>query len=211
MTETKPDRATRTRTALINAGFELMQERSVEAIPIDTLISEAGVGKGSFFNHFGDKEGFKAAVAQQIRGEIEAKISKANDGVVDPLERLAGGMREVTDYALRHRSRTLAMLRMTVGATARDYPLNDGVVADIQACLDAGAIKAESTETAMLYWLGICSALMTFVVENEVSRAQAAQRFGELLQLALHGLGVQRAKAAKIAAASADLIAQAGP
>ncbi|MEM6708863.1 MAG: TetR/AcrR family transcriptional regulator [Pseudomonadota bacterium] len=203
MTDIRPERAARTRTALLNAGFELMADSSVEAIPIDTLISTAGVGKGSFFNHFGDKEGFKAAVAMEIRGEIEAKIGKANENVTDPLERLAGGMREVTNYALSHRSRTLAMLRMTAGATTSDYPLNDGVVADVDACLEVGRIRAESSEMAMLYWLGLCVALVTFVVENDLSREQAANRLREMLLLALIGLGVPRPKAGRLAESSA--------
>lgn len=208
MTKIKQDRATRTRTALLNAGFELMADRSVEAIPIDSLISTAGVGKGSFFNHFGDKDGFKEAIALQIRREIEAKITKANQGVKDPLERLAGGMREVTDYALRNRTRTLAMLRMTSGATTSNYPLNNGIVADIEACFEAGQIRAGSIEMAMLYWLGICVALITFVVENELSREQAAIRLSEVLQLAMSGLGVHRSTAAKVAAFSSKVIAQ---
>ena len=45
-------RAARTRAALIAAGFDLLVERSIDAIPIDDLVAKAGVAKGSFFNHF---------------------------------------------------------------------------------------------------------------------------------------------------------------
>lgn len=206
MDAAKPDRATRTRNALLDAGFELLADRSVEAIPIDDLISAAGVGKGSFFNHFGDKDGFKAAIAIQIRGEIEAKIGQANAGVEDPLERLAGGMREVTDYALRNRSRTIVLLRMNSGATTKDYPLNEGVVADIEACRAAGLIKAESTEMAVLYWLGLCVALITFVVENSLSRASSAAKLRHMTTLGLTGLGAQQASIEAIAKRSATLL-----
>ena len=144
MQNTKSDRAARTRDALLAAGFDLMFDRSVDAIPIDDLVAAAGVGKGSFFNHFGDKEGFKAALAIEVRGEIETKITTANLGVTEPLERLAGGMREVTDYALKNRKRTISMLRMMVGSTGKEYPLNEGVRADIAMCADA---KAHSGQT----------------------------------------------------------------
>ncbi|MCK0129246.1 TetR/AcrR family transcriptional regulator [Erythrobacter sp. F6033] len=206
MEEAKPDRATRTRNALLNAGFELLADRSVEAIPIDDLISAAGVGKGSFFNHFGDKDGFKAAIAIHIRGEIEAQISHANSDVENPLERLVGGMREVTKYALENRTRTLVLLRMNAGATTKDYPLNEGIFADIEACCAADLIRTQSVEMAVLYWLGLCVALMALVVENSLSQAEAAGKLQEMIVLGLTGLGTQEASTHTIANQSASLL-----
>ena len=47
-------RAARTRAALLAAGFDLLVERPIDAIPIDDVVARAGVAKGSFFNHFAD-------------------------------------------------------------------------------------------------------------------------------------------------------------
>lgn len=198
MEQTKSDRAARTRNALLSAGFDLMLDRSVDAIPIDDLVAAAGVGKGSFFNHFGDKDGFKAALAIQVRGEIEAKITTANLGVTEPLERLAGGMREVTDYALKNRKRTISMLRMMVGSTGKEYPLNEGVRADIAMCADAKLIRAKSEQAAMLYWLGLCVALITHVVEVDLSRNKAAELLKEFVYSGLVGLGAETTVSLKI-------------
>ena len=122
MTDQKQSRTQRTREALLGAGYELMRGRSIEAIPIDELIAVAGVGKGSFFNHFGDKDGFKAAVALQVRSEIETQVGRANEDEQDPLVRLAGGMREVTRYACLNPKRAVAVLRMTVGGYGERLP-----------------------------------------------------------------------------------------
>lgn len=199
MQHSKSDRAVRTREALLSAGFDLMLDRSVDAIPIDDLVVAAGVGKGSFFNHFGDKDGFKAALAIQVRGEIEAKITTANSGVTEPLERLAGGMREVTDYALKNRKRTISMLRMTVGATGKDYPLNDGVRTDIALCTEAGLIRVRSEQSAILYWLGLCVALMTHVVEVDLARGKTAEMLRDFIYAGLIGLGADEEVAREIA------------
>lgn len=199
MEQTKPDRAARTRNALLSAGFDLMLDRSVDAIPIDDLVAAAGVGKGSFFNHFGDKDGFKAALAIQVRGEIEAKITTANLGVTEPLERLAGGMREVTDYALKNRKRTISMLRMMVGSTGKEYPLNEGVRADIALCAQAELIRVNSEQAAILYWLGLCVALITHVVEVDLPRERAADLLGEFLVSGLIGLGADESVSRNIA------------
>ncbi|MEY4952880.1 MAG: hypothetical protein RL299_1304, partial [Pseudomonadota bacterium] len=42
-------RAARTRQALIEAGFELLAERPIDAVAIDEVVTRAGVAKGSFF------------------------------------------------------------------------------------------------------------------------------------------------------------------
>lgn len=209
MPKHQPNRAMRTRDALLAAGFDLMAQRSIEAIPIDDLVAKAGVGKGSFFNHFGDKSGFKAALAVQVRGDIETQIALANSKVDDPLERLAGGMREVTDYALVNRKRTIAMLRMTVGATAADNPMNEGVRADLEACVDAKLLRAEARTSGILFWLGACIATMTHVVERKLTRAEAADILRDMLLFGLTGLGATEARSRRVAVQSATLLVEA--
>ncbi len=183
-----------------------MLGRSVDAIPIDDLVAAAGVGKGSFFNHFGDKEGFKAALAIEVRGDIETKITTANLGVTEPLERLAGGMREVTDYALKNRKRTISMLRMMVGSTGKEYPLNEGVRADIAKCADAKLIRAKSEQAAILYWLGLCTALITHVVEVDLTREKAAVLLEEFVYSGLVGLGADAKVSSKIGQQCSDAL-----
>ena len=85
-------RAARTRGALIAAGFELLAEKPIDAIPIDEVVARAGVAKGSFFNHFADKAAFAAAIADEVRLELEERITTANAGEADPLKRIAGGI-----------------------------------------------------------------------------------------------------------------------
>ncbi|MFM7445989.1 MAG: preprotein translocase subunit SecG, partial [Tabrizicola sp.] len=93
---TQPDlspRAKRTRAALIAAGFDLLVERPIDAIPIDDVVAKAAVAKGSFFNHFRDKQAFAEAIATEVRLELENQVALANADVVDPVARIAGGMR----------------------------------------------------------------------------------------------------------------------
>ena len=204
MNDQKQSRTQRTRQALFSAGFELMLGRSIEAIPIDELIAVAGVGKGSFFNHFGDKEGFKAAVALQVRSEIESQVGLANEREEDPLARLTGGMREVTRYACLNPKRAVAVLRMTVGATEKDYPLNEGLKTDINACVEAGLLRSEARESGVLFWLGLCTLLMTTVVENSLTERAAAEKLRDIMVMGLSGLGVDSARAEILAADSAE-------
>ena len=192
-------RAARTRAALIAAGFELLVERPIDAIPIDDVVAKAGVAKGSFFNHFADKQDFANAIATEVRLEVEALITKANDGVANPVERIAGGMRVAAEFAMAQPKRSAVLLRSQGSSTARAHPLNRGVVGDFEAACAQGLLRPEALESGVLYWLGLCQAIMTNIVERRPSRDDANRRLAEMLVLGLTGLGIDATEATRLA------------
>lgn len=192
-------RAARTRAALIAAGFELLVERPIDAIPIDDVVAKAGVAKGSFFNHFADKQDFANAIATEVRLEVEALITTANEGVANPVERIAGGMRVAAEFAMAQPKRSAVLLRSQGSSTARAHPLNRGVVGDFEAACAQGLLRPEAQESGVLYWLGLCQAIMTNIVERRPSREDANRRLAEMLVLGLTGLGIDATEAVRLA------------
>lgn len=192
-------RAARTHAALVAAGFELLVERPIDAIAIDEVVARAGVAKGSFFNHFPDKQHFAEAIASEVRLELEALVTRANSAVTDPVKRIAGGMRVAADFALNHPKRTAVLLRSHASSTARDHPLNKGLVDDFKAAVDAGMVRQEAADSGVLYWLGLCQILMANLVERRLDRPGAERRISEMIVLGLTGLGVKNATASKLA------------
>ena len=193
-------RAARTRAALFSAGFDLLAEKPIDAIPIDDVVAKAGVAKGSFFNHFADKQAFAEAIAAEVRLELENQITRANAGIADPVERIAGGMRVGAEFALCNPKRTTVLLRSHGGSTARDHPLNKGVRGDFEAACALGLLRPEAKDCGVLYWLGLCQMLMTNLVERRFGEAEASRRIGDMLMLGLSGLGVAEDQAAQEAA-----------
>lgn len=190
---TQPDlspRAKRTRAALIAAGFDLLVERPIDAIPIDDVVAKAAVAKGSFFNHFRDKQAFAEAIATEVRLELENQVALANADVVDPVARIAGGMRIGAEFAINEPKRTLVLLRSHGSSTARDHPLNKGLVDDFKMASENGLLKPEAQETGILYWMGLCQVLMSNLVERPMTRTQADRRISDMITLGLAGLGV---------------------
>jgi AcrR family transcriptional regulator len=194
-------RAQRTRAALLAAGFELLAERPIDAIAIDDIVARAGVAKGSFFNHFDGKPGFGEAIGAEIRAELEARIGAANAGVADPLERLSGGMLHVAAYALEQPCKTAIMLYSRGQSTMRGDPVNQGVMADLDAVRAAGLLRPEAETSGVRYWLGLCRVLVLNLIERQPGREEAAERLREMLILALAGLGVPEARARETAEA----------
>ncbi|WP_088310973.1 TetR/AcrR family transcriptional regulator [Novosphingobium sp. B 225] len=203
---TENPRAARTRAALLDAGFALLAERPIDAIAIDDIVVRAGVAKGSFFNHFSDKQGFAAAIAQQVRAALEQRIGAGNAGVVDPAMRLASGMRVGIEFALEDRVRATIMLRGMQESSRSDHELNRGIRADIDRLVCAGLARNEAAGSGVRYWLGLCHMAMLNVLERGHDRSEAARRLRDMLVLGLCGLGVGEGKAREVAEASASLL-----
>lgn len=192
-------RTARTRAALIAAGLDLLVERPIDAIPIDDFVTRAGVAKGSFFNHFADKQDFAVAVAAEVRIEVEAKVANANAGIADPVERIAGGMRVAAEFALSQPRRAAVLLRSQAPSTAITHPLNQGLKEDIDAACARGLARPQAQGSGVLYWLGLCQVLMIHLVERKPGRAEAMERLADMLVLGLSGLGVAASRAEQLA------------
>lgn len=192
-------RAARTRSALIAAGFDLLAVKPIDAIPIDEVVAKAGVAKGSFFNHFADKHAFAAAIAAEVRLELEDQVTRANADVADPVERIANGMRVSAAFAINNPKRTAALLRGSGNMTARSHPLNKGVADDFDQAGRLGLLSPEAKGSGVLYWLGLCQALMAGLLDTPGAPSETQPPVREMLVLGLTGLGVQRGEAARIA------------
>jgi AcrR family transcriptional regulator len=190
---------------LVAAGFDLLAVKPIDAIPVDEVVAAAGVGKGSFFNHFADKPAFAAELAAEVRRELEAQVAHANRGITDPLERIAGGMRVGAVFAMDHPKRAAVLLRGFDKVTDTAHPLNAGVAADFEAASRHGLLRAEAATVGVLYWLGLCQALMTDLLERPRERAAARQRIRDMMVLGLTGIAIDGDHAAAIADRSSRL------
>lgn len=191
-------RAQRTRQALLGAGLDLLADRPIDAIAIDELVMRASVAKGSFFNHFADKQAFADAISREVRSEVEALVAKVNSAVTDPLERLAGGMIAAALYALTQPRRAAVLVRATSRMTPSDHPINRGLRADLQAAADEGLIDPATIAEAVHFWLTCCQAVLSLVVETTATRQAARDRVSGLLGLALRGLGAAPDQVARV-------------
>jgi AcrR family transcriptional regulator len=179
--------------------MELLVERPVDAISIDEFVAAAGVAKGSFFNHFGDKRQLASAIASGIRIEVEQWVGQVNAGVADPLERLAGGMVAAASYALANPQRTAVLARSFNGMSLDDHPINAGLLHDLRDARAAGAIDIPSEQAGVLYWLGVCQIVMGNIVESEADEASARRLLIDMLYMSLRGLGAPASRIAAIA------------
>lgn len=83
--------AARNRRALLDAAAELVGGCGVEALTMDALAAEAGVGKGTVFRRFGSREGLMASLLDHREAEWQAGVISGPPPLgpgAPPLERL---------------------------------------------------------------------------------------------------------------------------
>jgi AcrR family transcriptional regulator len=195
-------RRAKTRQALLDAGSRLLAEKPIDAIAIDEIVRAAGVAKGSFFNHFEDKDAFGRAVARQLRGEIETAVAETNRGIEDPARRVARSVCLYVRQASRHRHRAYLLLRFSSRLPQADAPLNQGVFTDVSKGLLDGRFSLPTAEAGVLFILGVAQiALARVAREPNASLAEALGQ--QLCSLLLRGLGLRPGEADQLAAQAA--------
>lgn len=65
-------RIARSRLALREAFVELMQQRGFDGFTVNDLCQRAGLNRGTFYNHFRDKDGLLATFEGEVLADLEA-------------------------------------------------------------------------------------------------------------------------------------------
>lgn len=202
-------RRARTRAALVQAGVTLFSARSVEGVAIDDIVAAADVAKGSFYNHFPDKEALVRVVTGDIRAGIERGVARANQGIEDPARRVARAVCVYLRYALDEPERARVLVRMQGGHTSLNAPLNQGLVEDVSAGLASGRFAIPTTEAGVLHILGVGQIALARLVQ-EPSPPLAVSLAQQMCAMLLLGFGTPAAEAGLIAAQAADEVVRRG-
>lgn len=188
----------RIRESLIAACGDLLVEGPIDAITITSIVEKAGVAKGSFYNHFPDKETLAAEVAREIREDVEARIAEANNDVTDPVRKMANGMCSHVQLTVSDFKRATIMLRGHQVATTGDYPLNRNIQAHVDECVKLGRIRRSCKDFAILQILGSVYFTCLRIIENRLSPRDAVELCTGVFTVTLCGFGVQEKEAKKI-------------
>lgn len=205
----RSERSERTRAALIAAGRRLFCERPVDAVAIDDIVQAAEVSKGSFYNHFEDRDALVRAVTADVRARVENAVDRANADVEDPARRVARAVSIYLRYALDDPERAGVLVRIHSGHLTVTTPLNRGLVQDVTTGIDAGRFQVPTLESAVLMVLGVAQVALIRIVQ-EPHPGLAVSLAQQMCALLLRSLGVPNAEGEAIAAQTADEIVRRG-
>ena len=199
----------RTRAALIAAGQRLFSERPVDAVTVDDIVQAAEVGKGSFYNHFTDREALYREIADEIRARIELAVDRCNVEVEDPAQRMARAVCTYFRFVLDDPERASVLVRINSGESSLSAPLNRGLVYDVSIGLKAGRFAVPTLEAGVLYVLGIAQMGLVRLV-SETTASFAVSLAQQMCGLLLRGLGLPGPEAELLAAQASDEIVREG-
>src|SRR3954469_4678936 len=94
---TRPERGEATRDALVSAARALFAEHGYAGVGTEEVVRRAGLTRGALYHHFRDKRDLFRAVFEQTEGEIMQEIIARVEGIADPMEELATGVRAFLD------------------------------------------------------------------------------------------------------------------
>jgi AcrR family transcriptional regulator len=198
-------RRARTRAALLQAGQTLFAARSVDGVTIDDIVAEADVAKGSFYNHFPDKDALAGELANRARSRVEALAARLGAGIADPAERVARAVCGFARQALEDPLGVRVQHRLFQGAAIPDAPPTAGGRVDVQARLQAGRFSANGLAAGVLLTVGVVQIAVARVLSQDDAR-KAAALSRELAFGLLRGLGLDASSAQEVVAkAAADI------
>jgi AcrR family transcriptional regulator len=193
----------RIREALLQACGDLLYEQPIDAITINEIVARAGVAKGSFYNHFPDKESLAATVSNAILAEVEARVRSCNENVTDPAHRLARGMCTHMALAVSDPRRAMIMLRGHDWVTEGEHALHRSVREDVQQGIDSGRFARRCQDVGVLQVIGTGYFSMIRILEQKLSVEAAIDLATRAFALTLCGFGLEESEAERIVADSA--------
>lgn len=78
----------RTRQSLLDAGLQLAEQTGLSGLSVNLIVAKAGVAKGTFFHHFGDRAGYLLALHREFHDRLAAQIEAAAADVSPGRDRL---------------------------------------------------------------------------------------------------------------------------
>jgi AcrR family transcriptional regulator len=177
MVRRKPKRRFRapevTRSALLQAAFQVIYRRGFQAASLEDILEEAGVTKGALYHHFVDKSALGYAVVNEVVRDLmlHAWLGPLEDQTDDPLT--------VLQDTLRKRTANLSTLDVQLGC-----PLNNLV--QEMSSLDEGFRRV--TEGVLATWTsGFARALERGQAAATVRRDVDVRRVAAFLVAVIEG------------------------
>lgn len=198
-------RRDRTRDALLQAGRTLFARRDVDGVSVDEIVDAAAVAKGSFYNHFADKDAFAREIASAARREVELLVNQANAGIDDPALGMARALCVFTRFAMEHRESARTLWRLNTGATMVDAPINRDLTDVVRQGIERGVFKHVDVESGVLLVMGIIVITLRHLFEDRI-QTQPRKIARDMAAGLLRSLGIPATRAEKLASDAARAV-----
>jgi AcrR family transcriptional regulator len=147
--ETRSDRRKRrNRQALIEAGYQIMTRKGIDAATMSEISELADVGAGTVYNYFASKDALAMCVMEEVMDRLAQRIEAVTNNFSDPAQVYAFGIRNVMKAATTDQRWRWLLRRSEVIADAMYRVMGPYAVRDIRNAVAAGRYRVEDPELA---------------------------------------------------------------
>jgi TetR/AcrR family transcriptional regulator, transcriptional repressor for nem operon len=165
----------KTRAALVDAGLRLAERTGLSGLSVNLIVAEAGVAKGTFFHHFGDRASYLLALHREFHDRLTAGIRAVIDGMAPGRQRLLAGANAYLDGCLRDRGvRALLLEARAEPAVRKEIGRRNIVTAEL--CQpDFEALGRRHPHESAQLWVGMTveAALIEHQAKTRLPRIRA--------------------------------------
>ncbi|MCC2656914.1 MAG: TetR family transcriptional regulator [Panacagrimonas sp.] len=176
-----------TRGKLLRAGYRLFAERGKDVVSVNDITDAAGVGFGSFYNHFESKDAFHEALVAAFVEDIDARLDRRLARSVDVAQRIAITVRGAVERAGNDALWRRFLLREAFTGSFRTRGLEARLLDAIQRGLDTGRFRLLEPRVGSLATAGG----LIGVVAGALSRSEEGE--GAPLASRVRALGISTA------------------
>lgn len=184
-----------TADALLDAAEELLAAGQHD-VSVATITAAAGVGVGSFYNHFDDKDSLFELAAQRAFIRFEAELVPLTEHIANPAERLCTRVRIFCRITESHPR--LARIVVNAAPHCLISPAGYSPVfeADARAAAAQGELDAADLDLKLM---SIAAGAERLVGQAVMFPPLSEARMDEFAGVAMQILGMRRAKARRMA------------
>src|SRR6516165_4455551 len=194
--ETRSERSRRrNREALIEAGYQVITRKGIDAATMSEIAELADVGAGTVYNYFASKDELAMCIMEQVMDRLSQRIEALTNNLIDPAQVYAFGIRNVMIAATTDQRWRWLLRRSEVIAGAMYQVMGPYAIRDIRRACKAGRYSVEDPELA---WRQATHAIVGFsiaVCDQNVD----PQKIDEAVVNLLGMVGVPRDEAWEIA------------
>ncbi|MEO0367848.1 MAG: TetR/AcrR family transcriptional regulator [Pseudomonadota bacterium] len=183
-----------TRARLIAAARTVMGQKGADAVPISDITDAAGLGKGSFYNHFSSREELIEAVFEETVTELGSEIQSLGESMDDPAERLAFTIRYAMTRSLEDEETARFFVRGDSGRGMIGRHIEPSGWRDVHHGMASGRFQCDDLGVLGAIIAGGSEAIMRGVIEGELSSSESISGLAGSV-LILLGINAQEAKA----------------
>lgn len=196
------EKRNRTKTAILNAAFDLIGDDRGTTIPIEVICAGAGVSRATFYTYFKGVSELIEALSYELSHEFNSAVSKVLSEMTTAAERVSAATRYYLQKAVDDPKWGWAMVHISAGGPIFGADTYARANADVEYGIMKGEFLLPGPNSGRDLILGTGLAAMITQLRDSPSTTFPTS-------IALHcllGLGVSRARADEIVARPLPLL-----